>query len=191
MFMLRQCLQLILSLNYSRGFHFFFFQLNQSSSLNFLYGSWLDIAQKNIIQSNYTNLNSGQHSTLNIVLFKEGYLMKKILEERDNAMVCKVIIFSFEIEHFVVKNLFFDDFMVYIIFICTQFLYQDTIYLFIYIFLLFCRMMNPLFIASSSLRAHKKFKKTYLELVFVLSSLWVVLRVCLANLFCSNTVCIL
>ena len=49
--------------------------------------------------------------------------MKKNLEERDNAMVCKVIIFSFEIEHFVVKNLFFDDFMVYIIFICTQFLY--------------------------------------------------------------------
>ena len=45
--------------------------------------------------------------------------MTSFLEERDKAMVCKVIVFSFEIEHFVVKNLFFDDFMVYIIFICT------------------------------------------------------------------------
>ena len=56
-----------------------------------------------------------------IVLFKEGYLMTNILEERDKAMVCKVIVFSFEIEHLVVKILFFDDFMVYIIFIFTQF----------------------------------------------------------------------
>lgn len=56
---------------------------------------------------------------MNIVLFKEGYLMTNFLEERDKAMVCKVIVFSFEIEHFIVKNLFFDDFMVYIIFICT------------------------------------------------------------------------
>ena len=45
--------------------------------------------------------------------------MTNFLEERDKAMVCKVIVFSFEIEHFIVKNLFFDDFMVYIIFICT------------------------------------------------------------------------
>ena len=54
---------------------------------------------------------------MNIVVFMEGILMTNFLEERDKATVCKVIVFSFEIEHFVVKNLFFDDFMIYIIFI--------------------------------------------------------------------------
>ena len=33
--------------------------------------------------------------------------MTNVLEERDKAMVCKVIVFSFEIEHLVVKILFF------------------------------------------------------------------------------------